>query len=86
MIEAARFYEQESPGLGHRFLQVVDETARRIELTPSAGSPIGSKDRRRVVEGFPYSVVYRSEAGHTVVLAVMHHRRKPGYWGRRRYP
>jgi plasmid stabilization system protein ParE len=85
MIEAAQFYERETPGLGLRFLQFVEETAQRAEETPDAGSPIGKRDRRRDVTGFPYSIIYRREPERILVLAVMHHRRKPGYWKWRRY-
>lgn len=85
MIEAAQFYERESPGLGLRFLRVVEAASQRAEETPNVGSPLGDLDRRRAVTGFPYSLVYRSEHERILVLAVMHHRRKPGYWKWRRY-
>lgn len=29
---------------------------------------------------FPYKVYYREASGSIQVLAVAHHRRKPGYW------
>ncbi|MBA3346286.1 MAG: type II toxin-antitoxin system RelE/ParE family toxin [Gemmatimonadales bacterium] len=29
---------------------------------------------------FPYSLLYRIETDRIYVLAVMHHRRRPGYW------
>lgn len=85
MIEAAQFYARESPVLGLRYLRVVEEATQRAEETPDAGSPLGKRDRRRAVSGFPYSIVYRAEGERVLVLAVMHHRRKPGYWKWRRY-
>jgi len=51
-------------------------------------------ERRRNGVGFrflqyfftgPYNVVYRVEEQRVLVLAVMHHRRRPGYWVWRRY-
>ena len=39
--------------------------------------------RRRVLRRFPFSVVYRTSANDVVVVALMHWRRRPGYWRRR---
>jgi len=33
-----------------------------------------------VLRRFPFGVVYRVLAGEIQVVAVAHHRRKPGYW------
>ncbi len=78
---AADRYEAEAPGLGFRF---ASEVARAIALVcdaPGAGSPFGRSGRRRIVlDSFPYDVVYRV-AGETIrVLAVAHHKRRPGYF------
>ena len=85
MIEAARFYERRRPGAGFRFLQRIEDTCQRIGQSPDAGSPLGHTDRRRTVPGFPYNVVYRIEEKRVLVLAIMHQRRRPGYWTWRRY-
>jgi toxin ParE1/3/4 len=85
MIEAARFYERRRHGVGFRFIQRVDDLCQRIGESPAAGSPLGRKDRKRAVPGFPYNVVYRIEEERVLVLAIMHQRRKPGYWKWRRY-
>ena len=29
---------------------------------------------------FPYAVLYSTEPQYILILAVMHHRREPGYW------
>jgi len=85
MIEAARFYEQRRQGLGIRFIRVVEEVCGEIGELPDAGAPLGRKDRKRHVPGFPYDVIYRPKDEGIVVLAIKHHRRKPGYWVWRRY-
>lgn len=36
-----------------------------------------------MVSGFPYDIVYRVTTADLEVLAVAHHRRRPGYWRRR---
>jgi toxin ParE1/3/4 len=37
-------------------------------------------NRRRVLHRFPYSVIYEAQGSTVTVLAVAHHRRRPGYW------
>ena len=39
-------------------------------------------NRHRVLHRFPYSVFYEVVERTVTILAVAHHRRKPGYWGR----
>ena len=85
MIQAAQFYEERRPGLGFRFIRAVEDISKEIGRLPDAGSPLGQKDRKRAVPRFPYNVVYRIEQERVLVLAIMHQRRKPGYWKWRRY-
>jgi len=85
MIEAARLYERRREGLGFRFIRVVEEVCDRIGDLPDAGAPLGRKDRKRRVSHFPYDGVYRIEQDRILVLAIKHHRRRPGYWTWRRY-
>ena len=52
------YYERRREGLGLSFL--VNATALRIQQLPGAGSTIaGTEFRKRVVERFPYLVVYQ---------------------------
>ena len=39
--------------------------------------------RRYVFQRFPFSLIYRVTAEAIEVIAVAHHRRKPGYWTNR---
>jgi len=80
MFESARYYKSRSVGLGEDFLEAVEETTRRIEQFPNAG-PVATKDiRKRLVFGFPFSVLYNQHEQTIYVVAVMHQRRRPGYW------
>jgi plasmid stabilization system protein ParE len=85
MIEAARFYEGRNQGLGFRFIRVVEDVCASVGEFPEAGAPLGRKDRKRRVPGFPYDVVYRAKEDQMIVLAIKHQRRRPGYWKWRRY-
>jgi hypothetical protein len=39
--------------------RVVEQTADRISVHPEAGTPLGGVLRKRIVPGFPYSIIYR---------------------------
>ncbi len=36
--------------------------------------------RRKVLARFPYSLLYLEGPDYIRIVAVMHHRRRPGYW------
>jgi len=56
---------------------------RFVCTNPEAGAPFRLGLRRWVVRRFPYSMFYRTEAERVYILALAHHRRKPGYWEHR---
>jgi len=83
LIETADFYSAVRAGLGERFRDAVQSTLDRITAHPEIGVARNGV-RRLVVDGFPYDVVYRVKATSIDVLAIAHHRRRPGYWRRRK--
>ena len=74
------FYESEAPGLGAEFIRDVEASIELISEFPSLGSPGPQETRRIHLHRFPYSLVYRRESDLLRVIAVEHHRRKPGFW------
>jgi plasmid stabilization system protein ParE len=84
-IAAARLYETRALGLGADFIRQVERTLAEIVARPNAGSLYaGNTIRRRFIQRFPFAVVYEVKAESISVIAVMHLRRRPGYWKRRR--
>ena len=77
------FYESRLDGLGLRFLAAVEETAGRIASSPEGGSPMDNGFRRRLVPGFPFSIIYGVTEDQVFALAIAHQHRRPGYWHRR---
>ena len=77
------FYESRLDGLGLRFLAAVEEVTVRIASSPNAGSPLERGLRRRLVPGFPFSVMYRVSDDVVLILAIAHQHRRPGYWQQR---
>jgi plasmid stabilization system protein ParE len=82
-IEAAAFYESRLVGLGTAFSAEVKTSVGFILAHPEAGSPLGRKLRKHVVRRFPYSLIYRHGEQSIYIVAVAHHRRRPGYWKNR---
>ncbi len=83
MRESFEFYEARLDGLGFRFLSAVEQTTKRIVVHPEAGTPLSGEFRKRIVQGFPFSVIYRVWEDHIYLVAVAHHHRRPGYWRER---
>ena len=83
MIESARFYEERSEGFGSDFLVAVEEATRRIVQFPEAGAIDRSQVRKRLVSGFPFTVLYEIQPDRIFIAAVMHQHRRPGYWKKR---
>jgi len=78
--EAARYYEKEAPGVGLRFVAEVRKGAILISENPYAAAGIGSDIRRKVLNHFPYSLLYSVESESIVIVAVAHQKRRPRYW------
>jgi plasmid stabilization system protein ParE len=84
LIAAARFYETRASGLGANFIRQMERTLADVVVHPNAGSLfMGTTIRRRLMQRFPYGVVYEVETENISVIAIMHLQRRPGYWKRR---
>jgi hypothetical protein len=80
MIDAAMFYNAASSGLGGSFLDDVQQVVNRLRVYPHAGVAIDEHLRRALLMRFPFGLIYALEINEIVIVAVAHHRRKPGYW------
>jgi hypothetical protein len=90
-IEAAAWYEYEQPGLGVEFFAAVDAAIDAIEenflpLSPLPEEAGDTGARRLILERFPYDIVAIELPEETIVIAVAHQSRKPGYWRERSKP
>jgi len=80
MIAAARYYESQSPGLGSAFLDEVEQATNGLAAHPQAAPVVRNGIRRRLLTRFPFGLLYQVEDTRIVIIAVMHLRRRPGYW------
>ena len=82
---AVRWYEEQRPGLGGEFFDAVVDAASLIQAQPEIGTPtLDRRTRRVLVHRFPYQIVYRLSADETVIVAIAHLKRRPGYWKKRK--
>jgi hypothetical protein len=81
---ARKWYEQRSPEAAERFHAAVVHATGKIREDVGT-HPVGKSQFRYVRVGrFPYCLIYCLESPSTAkVVAVMHFRRRPGYWRHR---
>ncbi len=77
---AAAFYEASQPGLGKAFLAGVGAATEEIVRHPLMWRRIKGRFRRYLIARFPYGLIYAVQDDTIYVAAVMHLKRKPGYW------
>jgi toxin ParE1/3/4 len=82
-LKAIAHYEKRQAGLGSRFASEVESAIQRIVEAPHRWRSIEGEIRRCLTHIFPYGVLYSIEPDYVLVLAIMHHSRKPGYWRNR---
>jgi len=83
IVETTAYYEGEVPGLGERFVTEVERIIEVLCDQPKIGQSVGEELRRILLARFPYSLIYSIEPERIWVIAVAHHRRRPGYWQER---
>ena len=78
-IDAFEWYEVRREGLGHRFMENVENRFRQISLHPEYYGKHHKNYRQVKVEEFPYMIVYeffpRKKVVH--ITAIYHSKRKP---------
>lgn len=80
---AAAYYAQVDLGLGQRFYAVIDQLIDEACQSPGTFRYIRKPARRHFTREFPYGIIYVERRDDIWILAVMHLRRKPGYWQHR---
>jgi toxin ParE1/3/4 len=83
LFEASEYYDQRREGYGPLFIDAVERELVLLAEFPRLGKPAVLGTRRRTLRDWPYSIVYQPILGGIYVIALTHHRRKPGYWRKR---
>ena len=80
---ARAWYSVRNPTVADAFLLELDAAIAGIAEGPKRWPRIHGRFRRYLLHKFPFSVVYLERPDFIEVIAVAHHRRKPGYWSKR---
>ena len=83
-LEAAEWYEGQSQGLGHAFVELVDQALNDIAANPRQFPQVYRDIQRALLKRFPFGIFFRLRSDGIRVLAVMHLSRDPQRWRRRR--
>jgi toxin ParE1/3/4 len=83
LLKEVTFYSTARDGLGVQFARAVENALTMAITNPDGGRPSSKGTRSWRVKGFPFSLVYRVSDAELLVVAVVHHRRKPGHWAGR---
>jgi toxin ParE1/3/4 len=83
LTEAGRHYAEISPGLAQRFYAEMDEVIIEACERPALRRMFDPPARRHFGPLFPFAVIYLDQPGKVWVVAVMHFKRRPGYWRER---
>ena len=81
--EAAAYFDDQRNGLGKRFERDLLDTLELLREHPLAGKAVTKQSRSLRLRRFKYNIVYVLDGDEIIVVAVAHHRRRPGYWRRR---
>ena len=82
-LEAIRHYAEIAPGLGGRFYDEISGLMYDVCLHPGRHRTFDPPVRRILAYGFPYAVMYVAQSDRVWIIAVMHLKRRPGYWKHR---
>jgi len=80
---AAEYYLAISPELAARFFKDVEFAILRLRKNPEGFRRISPRVRRALCGHFPFAVLFVDEPERIWIVAVMHSKRRPGYWGDR---
>ena len=80
---AVRYYSQISPELGVRFYREMERLLREVCENPERFWIFDPPARRNLSREFPFAVIYLEKPDYVWIVAVMHAKRRPGYWRER---
>ncbi|MCE8014344.1 type II toxin-antitoxin system RelE/ParE family toxin [Billgrantia desiderata] len=78
--EAAHWYEAQREGLGHDFVNAVEDILDKVRAKPLAYPVVYRGSRRALIQKFPFGIHFIVVGSIISVLAVIHGSRHPRHW------
>lgn len=80
---AYSYYRQFGASVADAFLKEIDQGLALIQESPTRWPRYTATTQRFLLRRFPYSIVYLPREQTIYIIAVAHHKRRPGYWKKR---
>lgn len=81
--DAYNHYEDQSPGLGIKFLEDFRTCLNVITTNPTLWAKVGKRTRKTLFKKFPFFILYIPEKDSIHITCIAHQHRNPEYfWGR----
>jgi plasmid stabilization system protein ParE len=84
LLEARRWYDALSEGLGEALREEVDAVLQGLENHPEIHPRVDDRVRRASLRRFPYGIFCVIDRNTVRVIAILHRARSPAHWQRRR--
>ena len=78
--QAAKYYSDADPELGGRFYDEMERLIQDVRRDPKRFRHFDPPAQRHFSTVFPYAVIYVEQPDRIWILAMMHLKRRPGYW------
>ena len=78
--DEVRYYARIDQALAGRFYDEIEKLIQDVCHQPDRFRAFDPPARRHLSDVFPYSVIYLDKPEVVWIVAVMHFKRKPGYW------
>lgn len=80
VADAYRWYKERNGTAADAFRTEVFAVLDRLAEAPLSWPADEDGNRKRAIKRFPFSVWFEVHGDQVTVLAIAHHRRRPGYW------
>jgi hypothetical protein len=81
--QSVQYYSNVHSDLGLRFYQEIERLIQDIRRDPARFQRFDPPAQRHFSNVFPYAIIYAEHPDRIWILAVMHMKRRPGYWKKR---
>ena len=81
--DAVQYYADIASTLGNQFYEEIERRIKEIRRQPGRFFRFSPPARRALAYKFPYLVVFWDQPDRVWIVAVMHAKRRPGYWRKR---
>jgi plasmid stabilization system protein ParE len=82
-LAALSWYRDRSLIAATNLENAVSKALETIAKAPQRWPKYFEKFRKYSLHRFPFGIIYQESASETIILAIAHGRRRPGYWRKR---